>query len=213
VIRRVDPAIFTTRYFGACLGCTFCRDACCEYGVDVDVETAGRILAQAPEIETLVGIDRSRWFTSDRTPDTDAAGGAQLRTQVVEGACVFRNRAGRGCLLHAFALSTSQDYHTLKPIVSALFPLTFGHGTLFVSDELADGTLVCAGDGPTVYEAARGELAYYFGDALVAELDVRALATNPSATATTSRAPHGASHATRTAPASGQGKSLPTAGA
>ncbi len=213
VIRRVDSAIFTSRYFGACLSCSFCRDACCAHGVDVDVDTAARILAQAPEIEAVVGFDRSHWFTSERTPDADAPGGAQVRTRVVNGACVFLNRAGRGCLLHAFALGTSQDYHTLKPIVSALFPLTFGHGTLFVSDELDDGSLVCGGDGPTVYEAARGELAYYFGDALVAELDARAAATTSSAIATPSHAPHGAAHATHTAPASGRGRSLPTVGA
>lgn len=213
VIRRVDPAIFTARYFGACLSCSFCADACCQHGVDVDVNTAARIMAQAAGIEAVVGIERSRWFSGERTPDADAPGGVLLRTQVVDGACVFLNRAGRGCLLHAFALGTSQDYHTLKPIVSALFPLTFGYGTLFVSDELDDGTLVCGGDGPTVYEAARDELAYYFGDALVAELDVRAAATRPSATAAPSRAPRDEPHATRTAPASGRGRSLPTVGA
>jgi hypothetical protein len=68
-------------------------------------------------------------------------------------------------------LSTGQDYHALKPMVSTLFPVTFGYGALLVSDELEDGTLVCSGVGPTAYEAARPEIEFYFGRALVGELD------------------------------------------
>jgi hypothetical protein len=52
--------------------------------------------------------------------------------------------------------------------------VTFGAGALLCSEELADGSLVCAGEGPTAYEMARAELAYYFGDALVGELDLLA---------------------------------------
>jgi hypothetical protein len=33
---------------------------------------------------------------------------------------------------------------------------------------------VCGGAGPTAYEMARGELAHYFGDDLVRELDLHA---------------------------------------
>ena len=61
--------------------------------------------------------------------------------------------------------------YALKPLVSTLFPVTFEHGVLTASNELADGSLVCAGDGPTLYAGARDELHYYFGAALVAELD------------------------------------------
>jgi hypothetical protein len=59
-------------------------------------------------------------------------------------------------------------------MVSTLFPVTFADGALVVSDELDEGTLACAGDGPTAYEAARDEVRYYFGDALIAELDALA---------------------------------------
>ncbi len=62
----------------------------------------------------------------------------------------------------------------MKPMVSTLFPVTFGEGTLLCSEELVDGSLVCAGDGPTAYEMARSELAYYFGAELVGELDALA---------------------------------------
>jgi hypothetical protein len=56
-------------------------------------------------------------------------------------------------------------------MVSILFPVTFDYGVLGASSEAVDRSLVCAGSGPTLYEGTRGELAYYFGDALVPELD------------------------------------------
>jgi hypothetical protein len=77
-------------------------------------------------------------------------------------------------MLHSYAITTGRDYHAVKPMVSTLFPVTFGGGALVVSDELEDGSLVCSAVGPTAYEAAREELAYYFGDALVTELDALA---------------------------------------
>ena len=59
-------------------------------------------------------------------------------------------------------------------MVSTLFPVTFGDGALLCSEELHDGSLVCAGDGPTAYAMARAELAFYFGAELVTELDAHA---------------------------------------
>ena len=170
-ITAVDPAIFAHRYFAACMSCTFCADGCCTNGVDVDGRVMAAILAQADRIEALVGISRSEWFDGEVEADEEAPGGSTRRTAVRDGYCVFHDATGRGCLLHAYALSTGQDYHDLKPMVSTLFPVTFGDGALLLSDELEDGTLVCAGNGPTAYEAARSELAFYFGGDLVAELD------------------------------------------
>jgi Fe-S-cluster containining protein len=170
----VDPRIFEHRYFGACLHCGFCGDACCDHGVDVALVERDRILAHAPLLEPLVGTPSSSWFRPDVTDDPDFPGGQATRTAVVDGSCVFRQRGARGCALHAFALQRGADYHDVKPMVSSLFPVTFGDGALLCSDELADGSLVCAGTGPTAYEMARAELAYYFGAALVAELDALA---------------------------------------
>jgi Fe-S-cluster containining protein len=175
VIQRVDPAIFRRRYFGHCLACGFCGDACCQHGVDVALEERDRILAQADALEPLVGLPRDRWFVPGAQADADFPGGAATRTAVVDGGCVFLRRATRGCALHAHALARGEDYHAIKPMVSALFPVTFGGGTLLCSEELVDGSLVCAGEGPTAYDMARGELAYYFGAELVAELDALAL--------------------------------------
>ena len=171
VLTHADEQIFTRRYFAACLACGFCRDACCDHGVDADAATVGRILAQADAIEARIGVKREAWFTGPLVPDDDLPGGAATRTSVVDGGCVFRSRTQRGCLLHAYAIETGQDYHLLKPMVSTLFPLTFDGGVLCVSSELEDGSLVCGGSGPTAYEAVRSELAYYFGGGLVEELD------------------------------------------
>ncbi|MEO8620818.1 MAG: hypothetical protein ABI625_07120 [bacterium] len=167
----MDNAIFTRRYFGHCMRCGFCADACCQHGVDVSVVERDRILARANEIESRVAIPASAWFESAITVDADFPGGAATRTTVVNGRCVFLRRDARGCTLHALSLETNDDYHLLKPMVSALFPVTFGDQTLLCSEELAEGSLVCAGEGPTAYAMARAELSYYFGDELVSELD------------------------------------------
>ena len=171
-MRRVDDAIFIRRYFGHCMRCHFCGDACCTHGVDVALVERDRILARADDLEPLVGVPRERWFLSALVDDADFPGGRSTRTAIVDGACVFHRRGARGCLLHAAMLDAGEDYHALKPMVSALFPVTFDHGALLCSNELGDGSLVCAGEGPSAYDMARTELDYYFGPALVEELDV-----------------------------------------
>jgi len=179
-IAAVDPAIFTRRYYGHCMACTFCHDSCCQHGVDVSLPERDRILARAGELEPLVGRPASAWFTGGVVRDADFPGGGATRTAVVNGRCVFLARDARGCVLHALSLGRGEDYHDLKPMVSSLFPVTFGEGALFCSEELVDGSLSCAGDGPTAYEMARPELLYYFGEELVAELDAMAASLTPA---------------------------------
>lgn len=133
-----------------------------------------RILARAHELAPRVALPVADWFEPEVTEDEDFPGGAATRTTVVNGRCVFLRTGSRGCTLHALALETDSDYHDLKPMVSALFPVTFGGGALLCSEELVEGSLVCAGSGPTAYEMARAELRYYFGEDMVAELDVMA---------------------------------------
>ena len=170
----MDDLIFTRRYFGHCLRCSFCGDACCTHGVDVSVVERDRILARAGDLEPLVQIGRAHWFVPALEEDSDFPGGFATRTAIVNGACVFLRRDGRGCLIHGALLARGEDYHLLKPMVSALFPVTFGDGALLCSDELHDASLVCAGEGPTAYAMARAELEFYFGAELVAELDAHA---------------------------------------
>lgn len=171
VLHAVDTAIFTARYFARCMDCGFCHDACCRHGVDIDLANAERLKAAPPDFHARVGVPAQDWFAGPVRRDAEFPGGAHLRTAVRDGACVFLNRQGRGCLIHDWCLQNGIDHHTLKPLVSALFPVTFEHGVLGLSGEAADGSLVCAGDGPSCYDGARAEIAYYFGDALAAELD------------------------------------------
>ena len=170
-VREFDPEIFSRRYFGHCMQCGFCADSCCQHGVDVSVVERDRILARAAEIAPLAAAPVAEWFEPELTPDDEFPGGYSTRTRVVGNRCVFLRRDTRGCALHSVALDTATDYHELKPMVSSLFPVTFGGEALFCSEELVDGTLACLGDGPTAYEMARAELLHYFGGALVAELD------------------------------------------
>lgn len=170
VVSCVDTDIFTLRYFTDCMACDFCGARCCQYGVDVDAELHGRIMDHAGELEALAGMPRTDWFTDSWTEDPEVPGGRYTRTRVVGGGCVFRTRSA-GCLLHSYCLRAGIDYHDLKPMVSTLFPVTFEGGTLLPSAEAADGELVCGGQGKTLYEGLRGELCWYFGNGLVAELD------------------------------------------
>ena len=171
VLRAVDTEIFRRQYFTHCLQCTFCNDWCCQFGVDVDRYHADRILAHADALEAYTGIPRRRWFTAEREPDGDAPGGETWRTSVSDGACVFLNRQGRGCLLHAFCLDQGIDHHDLKSIVDGLFPLTYEDGVLCPAVEVQENELVCLGTGPTLYRGIREEVRYYFGEEIVAVLD------------------------------------------
>jgi len=171
VLYGVDPAIFGLRYFTHCMDCGFCHDACCDHGVDVDLGNAARLRALPRDFHDRIGAPQDEWFTKEVVHDAEFPGGAHVRTATRDGACIFRNQAARGCAIHAYCLEQGLDYHLLKPMVSILFPVTFEHGILTASGEAADGTLICSGSGPSLYDGARSELLYYFGPALIAELD------------------------------------------
>ena len=174
VLRTVDTQIFTLRYFTHCMNCGFCGDQCCSYGVDIDAANADKLLAMGEGFEAFIGVPKSEWFTDEIVEDAEFPSGRNRRTRVRGSHCVFHKKDGRGCLIHAWCLKNGLDYHLYKPMVSILFPVTFEHGGLVASGEAVDRSLVCAGEGPTLYDGVRGELAYYFGDALVAELDALA---------------------------------------
>jgi hypothetical protein len=181
IVDRVDTAIFSRRYFMNCMQCGYCKDSCCQYGADIDSDNVARVEAHADELENFTGVPRARWWTGEWVMDKEFPGGRQTRTAVIDGACVFRNRKGRGCMLHSFALEKGLDYHDIKPLVASLFPITFDYGLLHPSNEIRDKSLQCIDDGPTLYEGVRDEIAWYFGSALVAELDAMAA---PDASAT-----------------------------
>lgn len=187
-VDRVDPLIFTLTYFGACMDCTFCRDACCQYGADVEIPLVAELDRHREELEAYMGVPRAGWFREDPDdfgvlPEPEYPGGEYTRTQVVElpagrsphtdEACVFLDPAERGCRLHRFALERGIPVHRIKPMVCVLFPLSFASGELTPAYEFdeVDGDLVCRGPGATIYRSTRSEVEYYFGPNLVAELD------------------------------------------
>jgi len=171
VIHAIDPAIFRYSYFTRCMSCGFCKDQCCSYGVDIDIENMARLRAVAPELEPLVGAPAREWFTDEMTNDKEFPGGVSGRTATRDGACIFLDREKRGCKIHAYCLDQGIDYHQLKPIVSTLFPLTFEGAVLTISGEVEDGSLICLNQGPVIYDGVRPELEYYFGAPFVAEID------------------------------------------
>jgi Fe-S-cluster containining protein len=171
VIAEVDTEIFVRTYFGACMDCTFCDDACCHYGADVSALEQARLEARADELERYLGVNRSEWLTGEKEVEPDWPGGHATRTQLRGDRCVFLNRRGRGCLLHQYALEQAIDVHDLKPMVCTLWPVTWFDQTLALSDEVEDDDIICLTPGVTCYRSARADLAYYFGGELVAELD------------------------------------------
>jgi hypothetical protein len=171
VIRTVDARIFSLRYFARCMECGFCRDQCCNYGVDIDRVNMERLRSLGPAFERFAGLPQSEWFLLEIAADPEFPSGEHGRTRSVNGKCVFAEREGRGCRIHAFCLEQGLDYHLYKPMVSILFPITFEHGALVPSPETVDGSLVCTSEGTSLYDGVRGELQYFFGDELVASLD------------------------------------------
>ena len=172
VIRAVDSDIFALRYFTRCMECGFCNDQCCNYGVDIDLANMERLRGLGPAFEAFAGTPQTEWFAPDIVEDREFPSGRHGRTHAVDGKCVFAGRKGRGCKIHAYGLENALDYHLYKPMVSILFPLTFEHGVLVPSSEVVDGSLICSGDGPSLYDGVRGELAHFFGEELVAALDM-----------------------------------------
>lgn len=171
VLTGVDTDIFVKSYFGDCMACAFCHDACCTHGVDVTALDLANIAGHADELERHVGRARDQWFTGERDLAPDWPGGHATRTRTADGACVFLNRKGRGCLIHEFALAKGIDVHEIKPMVCLMWPVTWSEGVLYPSDEVANDDLICVGPGQTCYRSARNDLAYYFGPAILAELD------------------------------------------
>lgn len=171
IIDKVDRSIFSRKYFGSCLNCDFCNDSCCQYGADVDVVNYHRLMKNPGPLEQFVGVPSSKWFKENFSEDSDFPGGQFVRTNVRDGACIFLNRVGRGCLIHSYCLANNIDLHTIKPMISTLFPVTFDHGVLYPSREIADKSLRCCGQGQTVYRGARADIGYYFGEELLRELD------------------------------------------
>ncbi|MGL6076914.1 MAG: YkgJ family cysteine cluster protein [Fimbriiglobus sp.] len=190
VLSQVDPRLFQLTYFGHCMDCTFCHDACCQYGADTEMPRVAALEKYQAELEAYLNMPRSEWFREDPEDfgileEPEYPGGLYTRTQVMEmkagrsqhneWGCVFLDQDGRGCRIHRFALERGIDVHTIKPMVCLLFPASFSQGVLTPAYEFdIEDELICEGPGPTIYEMARPDILWYFGPELVAELDAMA---------------------------------------
>jgi hypothetical protein len=170
-IDTVETDIFRLRYFADCMACTFCRDRCCSYGADIDLDDVERVRTLGPDFAAYVGRPPKDWFDGHVIDDAEFPGGRMMRVRAEDGHCVFLDTKGRGCKIHSYCLKNGLDYHVYKPAVCWLFGVTFEYGHLVASNEIRDASLICYGQGPTLFEAARGELAYFFGADFMAALE------------------------------------------
>ncbi|MEO8514253.1 MAG: hypothetical protein ABI543_11875 [Ignavibacteria bacterium] len=174
VIHSVETDIFDLTYYMKCMECTFCKDQCCEWGADIDMQNVGRVMKYKDELEAFTGIKSEKWFDeSEKGNDHEYPGHDYMRTTYDEEKdyCIFLNVKSRGCMLHSFALHKGIDYHEIKPFFCSMFPVTYMDGVLMTPEEIDEGLTACLGDGPTLYQGSRDELLHYFGPGLVAELD------------------------------------------
>lgn len=180
--RRVSADVFTKRLVADCLthSCTMHAtgaaklDACCQYGCDVDLHERDRILAHADDIRGVLRADVAArpWFDeSEPEADPDAPSGTFVRTETLDGGCIFLAHDARGCAIHRAGLARGWDVRAIKPSVCQLFPLSYTSDAIVISDDYADYSCAHLPDAPSLYRVGRDALAAIFGDALVGALD------------------------------------------
>lgn len=148
-------------------------DACCQYGVDVDLGERDRILEHADEIATILDqeVAATSWFGDEVEEDADFPSGAFVRSRTHKGGCLFLAHDARGCAIHRASLEGGWDFHGVKPHVCRLFPLSYDSEAIVLSDDYADYSCAYDPSAPSVYRVGREDLASIFGAELVAALD------------------------------------------
>jgi hypothetical protein len=148
-------------------------DACCQYGVDVDIAERDAILERGSEIVALLRKDVAgkRWFGEDETRDDDFPSGRYVRTTTHDGGCIFLAHDRRGCAIHRASVEGAWDYHGVKPHVCRLFPLSYDERAILLSDDYPDYSCSRDRSAPTVYRVGRDAVGAIFGTALVDALD------------------------------------------
>jgi len=179
---RAEIAVFTRRVVADCMThrCTMIEtstvklDACCQYGCDVDLYERDEILQLAHRIRPI--LDESArdlpWFDeSEPESDPDTPSGTVVRTAVHRGGCIFLAHDRRGCAIHRASIEQGWDYRGVKPTICRLFPLTYGDGAIFVSDDYPEYSCAYDPAAPTLYRITRDTLGDIFGLALVQAMD------------------------------------------
>lgn len=181
--KRVQRDIFSERLAPDCMAHE-CRlrkaetgqrkklDACCQYGVDVDLGERDGILSHAEQIAEILDDEvPTPWFDSEEKQDVDFPSGAFVRTKTHDKGCVFLSHSARGCAIHRASIEGGWDFHGIKPHVCRLFPISYDETSIVMSDDYADYSCAYEPNSPTVYQVGRADLAAIFGMELVEELD------------------------------------------
>ncbi|AKT52656.1 hypothetical protein [Arsenicicoccus sp. oral taxon 190] len=213
---RCDLTWLTSRWtciYGAgCAGVYAERpdDGCCTLGAHFtdadDVERVRRIARRMPaerwqHRSTGLSSGKARAGEEPLEGWLEREDG-ELKTRVVDGACVFLNRpgfpGGHGCSLHQWAVEHGEAPHTVKPDVCWQLPIRRSYRTVEMPDgssqlEISIGEFDRRGWGPgghdldwycsgnpqahvgrePVYRSNEGELRELMGDAAYDELVIR----------------------------------------
>ncbi len=180
--RSAQREIFTVKVVADCMThqCRLLKehdalklDACCQYGVDVDVGERDQILAHAGDVRAVLDAEVADqpWFETEEKVDADFPSGRYVRTRTHGGGCLFLSHDGRGCAIHRASIERGWDFHGVKPHVCRLFPLSYDERSIVLSDDYRDYSCSLDPAAPSVYRVGRPTLAAIFGDALVAALD------------------------------------------
>ena len=148
-------------------------EACCQYGVDVDVTERDRILEHEQQIAAILsaGARDQAWFSTDETVDPDFPSGLHVRTMRHGDGCVFLAHDQRGCAIHRASIEGGWDFCGVKPHVCRLFPLSYDTEAIVLSDDYADYSCSLDADAPSVYRVGRETLGAVFGAELIIALD------------------------------------------
>ena len=180
--RKVQKEIFTLRLVPDCMSHD-CRlkkeddrlklDACCQYGVDVDLGERDGILRHADQIRSILDEEVADlpWFDTEVQEDVDFPSGKYVLTKRHGEGCLFLRHDGRGCAIHRASIEGGWDFHGIKPHVCRLFPLTYDDVSIVMSDDYPDYSCAFDESAPTVYQVGRPDLLAIFGEELVAAMD------------------------------------------
>jgi hypothetical protein len=148
-------------------------DACCQYGVDVDLAERDAILGRKSEIAALLRDEAADqpWFDDREREDADFPSGRHVRTTTHGDGCVFLAHDQRGCAIHRASIENGWDYGGVKPHVCRLFPLSYDERAIVLSDDYTDYSCARDPSAPSVYRVARLAVGAVFGLPLVHALD------------------------------------------
>lgn len=161
-IKKISKEIFSWKGFDrrGCYGHT-CDDACCRDGCDVDKESYVLIWAHRRLIEKSTCIPLEECFEEDWSGDPEFLGGNSIESRVGRsGYCVFHLPGEKGCVLYRLADSKKAP-RGIIPSICRLYPLTWGYGSLFITDDLKPTCNCLAGDNRsrrTIFQTQKREI-------------------------------------------------------